>query len=457
MKKPLLTPADIPDDLIVRCIRIPASQEWLGVVNSALLEMTAPWNYEQIDDTDITPEQAAQRAYQIYTDYLLGDCQSMFTCDNLLNCAELIQDIVGQSPTLFGDIIINDHDGIVAERWPEAERESELYSPPPACDNDYLWSGLKEIVTRIDQYGLDWLELLVANADLVQRIAEAIEVVPLLGSVASTGLDLLAGEAENLRNAYSAYSSESVIEEITCDLFALVCNDCRYPTHDELLNYYASLGIQTLQDYLELSFEYILSQVVASSGFTNQVVYHTVNLFQLVIRGMNGEFLGQRGTRYISLWAKLGQDSPSSDHEVLCPCTEPPPQDPTGHGFYDPEVGWPCAEYEYTGQTRQSIYKPAETEYLWRFRMDLQEVAGSRQGYAMSDHPFTIAGSSGTFPTSTLRTFPYPWNKVWSNGTYWNGFTNATLNSGGETWHAFFARVTTALPVIDVHLWIRWD
>lgn len=67
------TPPSLPLDTQKRCITIPASQAWLGLVNAALLMLTEAWRYDQVETTDMTPEETAEIAYQMYVQYL-GEC-----------------------------------------------------------------------------------------------------------------------------------------------------------------------------------------------------------------------------------------------------------------------------------------------------------------------------------------------------------------------------------------------
>lgn len=53
---------------------IPASQEWLGLINAALLMLTEAWRYEQVNETDLTPEATAAAAYALYVAYLESEC-----------------------------------------------------------------------------------------------------------------------------------------------------------------------------------------------------------------------------------------------------------------------------------------------------------------------------------------------------------------------------------------------
>lgn len=77
VKKLFITPPDIPSDENCRSLTIPNSLQWLGILNAAILTLTNPYNYEQLYETDLTPEECAERAMQIYESYL----QSANSCD----------------------------------------------------------------------------------------------------------------------------------------------------------------------------------------------------------------------------------------------------------------------------------------------------------------------------------------------------------------------------------------
>ena len=58
MPKPFLTPSTTSEEYQCRTITQPSNKEWLGVFNSALLELLNPYNWEQVNDTDLTIEEA---------------------------------------------------------------------------------------------------------------------------------------------------------------------------------------------------------------------------------------------------------------------------------------------------------------------------------------------------------------------------------------------------------------
>lgn len=74
MRRDFLCPPSLPAGSIERCIVLPASQQWLAVYNKALLMLTETWRWEQLNDTDMTPDEAAATAYTIYVNWLEGLC-----------------------------------------------------------------------------------------------------------------------------------------------------------------------------------------------------------------------------------------------------------------------------------------------------------------------------------------------------------------------------------------------
>lgn len=53
---------------------IPSSKEWLGIFNAALLATTYAYNYEQVNETDLTPEECAAYCYEKLLEYFDSTC-----------------------------------------------------------------------------------------------------------------------------------------------------------------------------------------------------------------------------------------------------------------------------------------------------------------------------------------------------------------------------------------------
>jgi len=88
VRRDFVTPSTLPETTIERCLSIPASQEWLGLINSALLFLTQEWRYEQIHSESLTPEETASAAYEIYVAYLNGVCA--MDCADILACVPAV-------------------------------------------------------------------------------------------------------------------------------------------------------------------------------------------------------------------------------------------------------------------------------------------------------------------------------------------------------------------------------
>jgi len=73
VKKLFICPPDFGTDETCRTLTIPSSQQWLGIFNNAILTLANTYNYEQLNATDLTPEECAARVMLIYADYLQTD------------------------------------------------------------------------------------------------------------------------------------------------------------------------------------------------------------------------------------------------------------------------------------------------------------------------------------------------------------------------------------------------
>ncbi len=73
-RKKFLTPPALPETTQCRGLVIPASQEWLGLFSEALSQTIYAYNYEQVNETDLSPEDTAALAFDIYVSWLSATC-----------------------------------------------------------------------------------------------------------------------------------------------------------------------------------------------------------------------------------------------------------------------------------------------------------------------------------------------------------------------------------------------
>lgn len=102
VRKLFLTPPTLPGETQCRSVEIPSSQQWLGIFNQALLQLAQAYNYEQVNETDLTPEEVAAYCYQVYTAWIESTCSGG----------------TGEIPTPFWDDVTDTDDQEPSETQP---------------------------------------------------------------------------------------------------------------------------------------------------------------------------------------------------------------------------------------------------------------------------------------------------------------------------------------------------
>jgi hypothetical protein len=345
VRKTFICPPSWPAGWYTRCVRVPASQEWLAVYNRALLWLTEPVQWEQLNVTDLSPEECAAIAFGIYEEWLSGECS--VDCEDVIACIQpLIDDIVRQGTYNVNQVDASDTT-VIETRFSTAERNAAILPPPSGCDLDELWAGILEIVTRIDANGRDFWEVVQAQTDTLDRIGSIIALVPLFGDIVGEGLQLLADVAPTMYAKYVAYSSQEVIEGIACDLFQLVCAECRYPSYQEVFDYLAGNSALGVAHWEEIGWQALVDVLIGTSTSSNAIVYFTTNIVQAWVLSGLATWISTYGVKFIALWAGIGAAVPSDAWELICgecsgaasPCEETIPQLTAEFGCTREQIG----------------------------------------------------------------------------------------------------------------------
>lgn len=255
----------------------------------------------------------------------------VMSCEDVENCIETnggVQDAIDAQTLSFNDRTgaINpdtltpegtESTTIINNRFPQAEREVPA-STLVDCNLDELWAGIYFMVQKLDETGRDWLEQAVSSGDKWQRAASIAKNIPIIGSLAQTALEQLAEVAQDLLNLYNAYSTEAAQQDIACALFEMVCEDCRYPTFDEIAGYYAQNSTITGGNLAEISLKAMVDFLIGSSLVASQLAYHTIISMVLFTLYIGSEFVGLRGARWISIWLDNGEEFANDEWAVLC-------------------------------------------------------------------------------------------------------------------------------------------
>jgi hypothetical protein len=261
-------------------------------------------------------------------------------CDAVDDCIEnnpsttnIINQVLLQSGDVYPDSIDPDTPEM-DNRFTPAERDTDYHAPPASCDKDALWAGIYETVTRLDELTRDFYEDVVSSADKGQRAANVINAVPIFGSVLSSSILAFVDIAQDILNGYNSHSSTSQLEDVACDLFEMVCDECRYPTFDEYYDYYASFGISGIQDIANYGVQAAIDYLIGTNGLANAVIWYSSNAIALYTMYLGGEWLGRRGSKWLAIWADIGEDNPDNGWELLCSGCDDSVQIPaTGNAF----------------------------------------------------------------------------------------------------------------------------
>lgn len=266
----------------------------------------------------------------IFVEQLIMSCEQVADCIETDETTQVAIATAITNNTTIQEVVIQQTGGLGNPNTVNGDRTTihdrnlpDVLDEPVAtlinCDLDALWSGVREMVNRIDDGARDLLEDLANINDVVQRYQAFIDVVPILGDIAEAVVTAATELIPDILNSYNAHSSEEVLDGIACDIFGLVCSECRYPTFMEVLNYYAALGydMSDMDAMTTLSLVSKLSQMMVGSP-PPELIYFSVTTFELFTLFLQATFNGVSGTAALSKWCRLGEDYANNNWIELC-------------------------------------------------------------------------------------------------------------------------------------------
>jgi len=259
----------------------------------------------------------------------------MVNCDDVADCIETSEEtqaaIINNYNIQLSNLMENANSGLT---YPSVDAENDtIFTIPQAigakkgdeikpldnCNMDKLWAGIRDgIVQRLDDNARSALEWLVSKADVAERGTALIAVIPIFGSMAKAVLDQMVQLAPDMLNLFESYSSIDHMDEIACEIFGIVCNECRYPTYDEVFQYYASAGITGFTDIDDLVIALATDLLFGSMELAALAFYHTMIAYELLVLYLGSKFYGYTGTEALYTMASLGEDFANDNWKVLC-------------------------------------------------------------------------------------------------------------------------------------------
>lgn len=321
---PYLTPQN--DAVATTCysIVVPDDHEWRMVIQGHFEALLLQYNWEQFG---LSRDYVVDRLRELNPN-ILG-CDAMVDCQDVADCIETsftvqqtINNYLEQSGTL--DPNLGSETATIENRVTDPSTDTIADSPDP-CDFDKLWAGIREMVERIDQEGRDMLEDLAVINDQVQQIQRFIEIVPIIGNLINSVVDFFTEQIPDILNAYNSFSSPSALDAVACDIFEMVCSECRYPTYDEILQYFGSHSMAGLPPLEASTMSQVWDIAKGLPIAVPTVTWYTVNALQVLTLGLGGTWVGNFGQRTFGIWCSFGEDNPNDNWSILCnACPDPP-------------------------------------------------------------------------------------------------------------------------------------
>lgn len=293
-----------------------------NTTNELVLEVTM----QQYTDLLSAAYNGAQQAFPdryLEVLYPLIKAGKLSFCDEVANCIDgntTVQLSITNILNNNGSVNPNSIDPNTTtgnDRLPNASTES-VSNDPPSCDRDALWSGIREMVERVDQNGRDILEDLAVLNDKVEQLAEVIDLVPLLGDTIKDIADFFTATVPDLLNAYNAASSPTFLDNVACDLFEMVCNQCRYPTFDEIIQYFGDHSYFALPAFSTVTYAVLWDLIKTVTGVTPEALWYSINVWQCITLAFDGTFNRSYGKKSFAIWCSFGEDNPNDNWTVLC-------------------------------------------------------------------------------------------------------------------------------------------
>ena len=183
---------------------------------------------------------------------------------------------------------------------------------PTDCDYDEIWGNAVALWTIINQTTIDTLEILKQSTNRLQILADAISAIPVIGSLP---IDEAIGFVDQVTTwslaNYEAGLTVTLEQQIQCDLFCLMIEDCTF-SFDDLFQYFQGYFTEDLSFYTLLQYMTWMTGVAP----TGEPIVYLMTVFQLYIVSIGEKYFGVNTADFYAISAQLGE--PDNDWELLC-------------------------------------------------------------------------------------------------------------------------------------------
>lgn len=335
---PLPSPV-VPATSICLTISVPNALEYRSALKGALSELGKAWTWSQTagqanEDSyaaaEMWRERIANAIYQL-------DCGETMNCADVADCIENDAAVqaalalqIASNPVIYDQIGNQAVQGVPLSA---AELNAPL-SSAPGCDQDVLFGSITAIVEQLNTNNEDFLEMLEARTNVIERISLLIAAIPIFETLpANEVIDFIDKLFEDVVENYRGQYTTELKDEYRCDLFCLAqaAPDCEL-TFDMIVKYFEDRLGQAFSD--EELFRNLIEYFVLGT-WTGTRVADIMHLLQVGIWRAASSFIGLR-IRTLQTVGLLGANDPDPDWEILCEDCPPPPSGEWEIYPYDP-------------------------------------------------------------------------------------------------------------------------
>jgi hypothetical protein len=323
------TPNNFSGDADFVCIPIfvPNKTEFKAAIYGMYSQLANSWYWKQVGT--MSPDDAAwlsSRGLAMTDAY--ANCGGDMACEDVADCIEseltTNQTLINQITETVNASGFGNHNRVnpyltkIQDRNVADFNTTEVFELED-CNLDRLWGGIRHgIVDRLDEALADTLQDVAAIPTIIGRNAAWLDIVPVLGDLAEAVVTSLSSVAPTLLSLYESYSSEATKDELACELFSMVCAECRYPTFEEIYNHFKNYGMPETPAIGAWVLETMTQLLTNPVGVLAKVAYFTLMTWQLGIMYLQATFNGNTGTSAIVRFASIGEDFANDNWLLLC-------------------------------------------------------------------------------------------------------------------------------------------
>jgi len=388
-------------------IYIPNDPEYLFLLQGLVASATKYWNYSGKGDDRKVRSNLWQEAYNL-TDW--GQCME---CEDVADCIEnneavqaAIAAAIASSLTIQEALNNQWNSQLSGEEIPGWYKAKNAYGGNPDCDLDLAWGNIRTgLVDRSFQRTIDVLELIEANTDNQEMLAQFLNAIPVIGAV----FDVIPATDwllwfDNVRNwmkeQFEAGDTLDLRDQIACDLFCIYQINCTL-SHEQIHDYYfekASSLIPSFENAFTSLFELAKALAGASSSFGTDVVYALMGAQYGFISYINDWF----GVHVDGSMGDLGFGEPSDDW--IAACDDCPTYWEQVYDFTIDEQGWTDLAGGNPNYVPANGWEHAPSPNVGRLQIKLALMAAIAVYEAILE--YTSPTITGDVQTSTLYQAP---------------------------------------------------